>query len=217
MLSQKLRAALAVGAGVVALVGSSVNAQAATADPLTPAQRVVPDTPAAKAAAAARAAANASMVAARSLATAGAPQYVRFAAEHSGKCLTVAGGSVANGAKAVQSVCLPDDDNQVFELLPVGSSHFVLRGKRSGRCLTSGKEVDWKVGQQWCNGDASQEWRIVKAGAADGIQRYQLRLTKELEFCSTIAGAGQNDGAATFIGFCGDVSAARWSMETVES
>ncbi|MGW6965387.1 RICIN domain-containing protein [Streptomyces zaomyceticus] len=220
MISQRVRAALAVGAGVTALVASTVTAHAAqadTADPPTPAQRVVPDTPAAKAAAAARAAANAQTVAARSLRTAGAPEYVRFAVEHSGKCLTVANGSLANGARAVQSTCAPGADNQVFKLLPVGDSTFVLQGRQSGRCLTSSAAADWKTGQQWCTDDKSQQWKLVSTRPAEGTPRFELRLVEQLEFCATVASVSPNEGAPTYIGACGGVAAARWSMETVTS
>lgn len=215
MISQRVRAALAVGTGVVALVAGTVTAQAATADPPTPAQRVVPDTPAGRAMAAAKAAANARHVATRALRTAGAPPYVRFAAEHSGKCLTVANGSVANGAKAVQSTCVPDADHQVFKLVPVGDSAFALQGKHSGRCLNSGTGADWKVGQQWCTTDNAPQWKVVGVGTGERGPRYELRLAEQLEYCATVVGAGQNEGAATYLGACVGLPAAHWYMETV--
>ncbi|MFD8641218.1 RICIN domain-containing protein [Streptomyces zaomyceticus] len=220
MISQRVRAALAVGAGVTALLAGTVTtqtAQAATEDPPTPAQRVVPDTPAAKAAAAARAAINAQVVATRSLRTAGAPEYVRFVAEYSGKCLTVANGSLANGARAVQATCVPGADHQVFKLLPVGDSTFVLQSKHSGRCLTSSTAADWRTGQQWCNDDTSQQWKLVGIRPGDGTPRFELRLVEQLEFCATVAAVSPNEGAPTYIGACGGVAAARWSMETVTS
>ncbi len=57
-----------------------------------------------------------------------------FRVAHSNKCLEIAANSRSTTAKAVQSSC-DGQANQQFQLIPVGSNIFQLKATHSGQCL----------------------------------------------------------------------------------
>ncbi|MYW78027.1 Ricin-type beta-trefoil lectin domain-like [Streptomyces sp. LaPpAH-199] len=135
--------------------------------------------------------------------------YFRFAAEHSGKCLTVADGSLANGAAAVQSTCTTGD-NQLFALKPAGQGYFMIQAKHSGRCLTTGADLNWKVQQKWCTSDLStQRWRMVLVDMTTGL--HQLCPVDQPAYCLTVPDYSTADGVQPGIGQCQNVSPQRWT------
>ncbi|MFJ4709680.1 RICIN domain-containing protein [Streptomyces anulatus] len=141
--------------------------------------------------------------------------YFRFQVEHSGKCLTVAGGSLADDVAAVQSTCAAGLDNQLFALKPVGQGQFQMQAKHSGRCLTTGADLDWKVRQRWCSTITTQRWRVMMVDVAKGL--HQLRPGDELDYCLTVPDFSTVDGVQPGIGQCGDLSPQRWTVTAAAS
>ncbi|MEW9510938.1 RICIN domain-containing protein [Streptomyces bacillaris] len=136
--------------------------------------------------------------------------YVRFQVEHSSKCLTMSGGSLANGVLAVQSTCASGLDNQLFALKPTGKGLFQIQAKHSGRCLATVPANGWKVQQEWCSEATTQSWRVMLVAVA--TDRYELRPADQLEYCLTVPDHSTADGAMPFIGQCGALSPQRWRM-----
>ncbi|MER5891094.1 RICIN domain-containing protein [Streptomyces sp. NPDC001941] len=142
--------------------------------------------------------------------------YVRFQVEHSGKCLTIAGGSLADGVQAVQSTCASGLDNQLFALKPVGGGQFQVQAKHSGRCLTTGPNVSWEAKQQWCvAGSTTQKWRIQLVDVDKDL--FELRPVDALEYCLTIPDNSTAEGAKPFVGKCSGLTPQRWRMTDATS
>ncbi|MEV6397955.1 RICIN domain-containing protein [Streptomyces sp. NPDC051907] len=141
--------------------------------------------------------------------------YYRFQAEHSGKCLTVAGGSLANGAVAVQSTCASGLDNQLFALKPAGKGQLQVQAKHSGRCLTVMPDKGWTVQQAWCGDATSQNWRVMLVDIPKGV--YELRPNDALDYCLTVPESSTADGVQPFIGQCMPFSPQRWRMTPATS
>jgi hypothetical protein len=81
-------------------------------------------------------------------------------AQHSGKCLAVSGGNsfVNNGVGVIQWDCIETEDNQKWQILPVGFGYYKIVAQHSGKSL----EVRGGVGAL-INGDAVQQWDYVGA------------------------------------------------------
>lgn len=87
----------------------------------------------------------------------------RLEVAHSGKCADVYDASQANGTNLVQYSCDATKLHQQFFRDELGNGVFKLRARHSGLCLgIEGNSLSNKarVEQQWCNGHASQQWRI---------------------------------------------------------
>lgn len=136
--------------------------------------------------------------------------YVRFQVEHSGKCLTMSGGSLANGVLAVQSTCANGLDNQLFAVKPVGKGLSQIQAKHSGRCLATVPSNGWKVQQEWCSAATTQSWRVMLVDITTGA--FELRPADQLEYCLTVPDYSTAEGAQPFIGQCGGLTPQRWRM-----
>ena len=79
----------------------------------------------------------------------------RIIAKHSGRCLSVAGGNrfTDNGVGVIQWDCIETEDNQKWQILPVGFGFYKIIAKHSGRSL----EVRGGVGAL-ANGEHVQQW-----------------------------------------------------------
>ncbi|NEA19793.1 RICIN domain-containing protein [Streptomyces halstedii] len=141
--------------------------------------------------------------------------YVRFQAEHSGKCLTVASGSLGDGAAAVQSACATGLDNQLFALQQAGQGLLRIQAKHSGRCLTTGPDQSWKVQQRWCTTGSTQTWRLTLVDVAGDL--YELRPADALDYCLTVPDRSTADGVEPYIGQCGGLAPQHWRMTTAAS
>jgi endo-1,4-beta-xylanase len=98
-----------------------------------------------------------------------APRTYAVASVRSGTCLTVAGGSTANGAAIVQTTC-DDRAGQRFELRKVAAvgsdQHFRVVATHSGRCLHVAAAAlgnGAAVTQQSCGTGDYQTWRLEGA------------------------------------------------------
>lgn len=93
--------------------------------------------------------------------------YYTIRAQHSSKCLEVAGASQSNGATVWQMSCDPDNKktNQQWRLVQRPNGFFSLVARHSGKCLTVlNGNVDDGTGivQQTCNDDQPyQEWKLI--------------------------------------------------------
>jgi hypothetical protein len=85
-------------------------------------------------------------------------------ARHSGKCLDVYNGSMADGANVQQWVCGNGQANQEWRFKDAGNGYYTLRARHSHKCLDvyNGSMADGANVQQWIcgKGQANQEWRL---------------------------------------------------------
>lgn len=112
---------------------------------------------------------------------------LQMVAEHSGKCVDVAGISTADGVAVHQWSC-HGGANQAWETVPV-SGGFMLRAKHSGKCMDvegASTSAGARVTQWSCHGGANQvfNWR--------GNQL----VARHSNLCVDIAGGSAADGAA---------------------
>ncbi|MEV6400219.1 RICIN domain-containing protein [Streptomyces sp. NPDC051907] len=139
--------------------------------------------------------------------------FVRLQAEHSGKCLTIENGSLADRTRAVQSTCDDSLAYQLFRLVPTGSATFEVRAKHSGRCLSTGPHYEWETGQEWCFDSSSQRWSVIMVEVAKEV--YELRPVDAPDYCLTVHDASLNDGVGAYIGRCSGITASRWRIQPV--
>ncbi|MEV5505634.1 RICIN domain-containing protein [Streptomyces orinoci] len=146
-----------------------------------------------------------------SRAAAEAPNYVRLQVEQSGQCLTIKDGTMQEGPYGVQSKCADELDYQLFELRPNGAAAFEIAAKHSGRCLSTGPDFEWKVGQRWCF-DSSEHryWRVQLVEVSKDL--YELRPMEALNYCLSISGGSLEDGAFAHVGNCAGVPNQRWRI-----
>ncbi|MGV4924931.1 RICIN domain-containing protein [Streptomyces sp. BHT-5-2] len=201
-MSRPIRAALAIACSVAALTAGATTAYASGHDAVSAMK-------AAKAAVG-----DAAQPTPRAATT--APSVVQFQNEHSGKCLTIAGGSLANGANAVQATCADGADNQAFELVPAGNATFMVRAMHSGACLeveNSGKGAGANVQQWWCVNGPQQRWRLVVADVSKGL--YELRPAHVDNRCAGIAMSSKDDGANVLQWTCNQTTPEHWRLVPV--
>jgi hypothetical protein len=96
--------------------------------------------------------------------------FYRITAKHSGKCLAVAGGenSLRNGDRVIQWDCL-EEDNQKWQIIPVGEGFYKILAKHSGKGLDVfgglGALGNGAIVEQWdYNGAANQMWSLTRDG-----------------------------------------------------
>jgi surface antigen len=114
-------------------------------------------------------------------------------AEHSGKCLDVAGASRDNGVNVIQWDC-HRGTNQSWHLLKRGG-YFQVIAKHSGKCLTvqgGSRSNGANVFQNRCHGGDQQLWRFVQVG-----DHYRL-VAKHSGKCLDVE-YGSRDGGANLI------------------
>ena len=102
--------------------------------------------------------------------------FYRITAKHSGKCLAVAGGvnSQSNGDRVIQWDCIEAEDNQKWQILPVGDIYYKIIARHSGKSLSVFGGIvslgNGVVVQQWdYNDGANQMWKFDCLG--DGSYR----------------------------------------------
>lgn len=143
-----------------------------------------------------------------------APGPYQLVATHSGKCLTVAGASPANGARVVQGSC-GAGQHQRWAIEPVTEGvHHVYRlvAQHSGRCLRilyAGTAEGLPTEQRSCDPplQALQEWWLLPAGHGTYalVHSYSGR-------CLGIAAASPADGAPAQQSACLLTDDQRWQL-----
>ncbi|MFF4158871.1 RICIN domain-containing protein [Streptomyces sp. NPDC001678] len=147
-----------------------------------------------------------------------APTAVQLQVEHSGQCLTIAKGSLRNGANAMQAKCADDLDNQLFDLAPVGDGTFEVRAKHSGKCLEvedSGTKAGANAQQWWCVNAPQQRWRLVMVDFTKDL--YEIRPTHTADRCLDIKGGSLDENANAQQWYCNGTTAQQWRIKPVSA
>ncbi|WP_406340272.1 RICIN domain-containing protein [Streptomyces sp. NBC_00648] len=151
--------------------------------------------------------------------TAAEAATVQLQAAHSGQCLTIAKGSLRNGANAVQSTCADGVDSQLFELAPTGDGTLELRPKHSGKCLeveNSGTEGGANIQQWWCSGGTNMRWRPFLVDVAKDL--YELRPAHTTAArCLDIKSGAVTEGANAQLWYCNGSAAQQWQIKPVKA
>ncbi|MGP3920498.1 RICIN domain-containing protein [Nonomuraea sp. 10N515B] len=91
--------------------------------------------------------------------------YYTVSADHSGKCLEVAGGSTADNATVHQMTCDSRNTSQQWRLVQRPNGYFGLVARHSGKCLeVPNGNLNNGIGvvQQGCAADRPyQEWKLL--------------------------------------------------------
>ncbi|MGW0824088.1 RICIN domain-containing protein [Streptomyces sp. NPDC002845] len=91
--------------------------------------------------------------------------YYAIRADHSGKCLDVAGASIADGGTVHQWTCDSKKTNQQWRLVQRPNGYFSLIARHSGKCLevAAGSQANGAaMVQQTCADDRPyQEWKLL--------------------------------------------------------
>ncbi|MEU4209245.1 RICIN domain-containing protein [Streptomyces sp. NPDC026206] len=204
-----IRAALAIGASLVALAGGATTAYADGRDPAEAAARA--------AAAAAEAAAKARAAALEAHNRTGLPEtVVQLQAAHSGKCLDIDHAKTENGVRARQWTC-NGSDAQKWRMVPAADSSYELRSVPSGKCLEV-ENSDTKAGaavQQWsCVNTKQMRWQVV---LVDPVKKlHQLRPMHTEDRCLDIVDAKTDNGAKAQQWSCNQTDAQLWQIQPVK-
>jgi galactose oxidase len=116
--------------------------------------------------------------------------YGEIVATHSGKCVTVDGGSQQPAARISQSACM-QAPSELWEVLPTANlGYYQVSSQNSGMCLTIQANIAAPIVQMPCDGDPYQGWSIVAQAAGGYILQSQ-----QTGFCLDVKGASQTDKA----------------------
>ncbi|MEU3350983.1 RICIN domain-containing protein [Streptomyces sp. NPDC037389] len=212
-MARTIRAALAIGAGLILLTGGAGTAYADGDDSATAAQRAA-EAAARAAADAARAAADAARAADE---RANAPQtVVTLQVAASGKCLEINNGAKDNGVKAQQYTCNGTTAQQ-WRMVPAADSTYELRSVPSGKCLeveNSGTKAG-DAAQQWtCHGGANTRWQAILVDHDKKL--FQLRPQHVQDRCLDIPGANKENNVKAQQWYCNQSDAQLWKITPVK-
>lgn len=101
--------------------------------------------------------------------------YFTLKAQHSGKCLDVAGGNTGSGATVQQWACLGVASQQ-WSVVDVGTGFSELRARHGDRCLTVAEGnagAGAAIGQSMCSGAAHQYWKLESVSS--GVYKLRAR------------------------------------------
>ncbi|MFE5947107.1 RICIN domain-containing protein [Streptomyces sp. NPDC056480] len=185
----RLRSALAVGAGVTALM---VGAGTAHAVPAAPAP-----------------------AGATTTATADGME-AQLQVKYGGRCLAIANGSLRNGAHAIEGTCDSTALHQVFKLKPGNASGWELVAAHSGRCLAYRPSGTVDVVQDWCNGSTAQRWTMQFLEGSDEKNRLQLRPVDAPNECLSMGGTPAGEEPTAFVADCfDDMPSQEWRLALI--
>jgi hypothetical protein len=114
-------------------------------------------------------------------------------AQHSGKCISIGGSAIHNGAPAIQFQC-GDYIDQRVSIEDAGSGYHRIVFTHSGKCLTvqGGYTWDGAILDQWtCLGQSNQKWSGTFSNGVYYPHASQLNPTK----CITVSGGSTANGA----------------------
>ncbi|MEU3862944.1 RICIN domain-containing protein [Streptomyces sp. NPDC028722] len=133
-----------------------------------------------------------------------------FKAKHSGKCLTVHGGSTAKGAAVDQYTCL-NRSNQRWRLLYTsqwGVAYVIA--EHSGKCLDAlggGKANGTKIVQWDCNSRSNQSFHVRNLSGY-----VALKPLHAAHKCLDVPGASQRNNTQLVLWSCKSVSNQQFKM-----
>jgi hypothetical protein len=135
-------------------------------------------------------------------------------AKHSGKSLTVEGGSLCNRANVIQYRYW-GDEHQKWHLKHVGDGNYEITAMHSGKCLEVADSLvpnGVNVRQNECNDAVNQIWQLEDAG--DG---YYKIVNKNSDKCLDVRGMSTVDGANVHQWEYGDTGNQKWILQPVDS
>ncbi|WP_030458726.1 RICIN domain-containing protein [Kitasatospora sp. NRRL B-11411] len=139
------------------------------------------------------------------------PAFATLGAVGSGKCLDLDGGSITDGAAAIQYGC-GSQFNQQFTLTDQGGGYLRLVNRNSGKCLdvSGGSTADGAGIVQWtCNGQPNQQFTLT------GTTGHQQIVSRSSGKCLDISGGSTADGARVIQWTCGTQANQQWAVTPV--
>ncbi|MCZ7462301.1 RICIN domain-containing protein [Streptomyces sp. WMMC940] len=127
----------------------------------------------------------------------------RLQVKYGSKCLTIANGSLRNGAHVVEGTCDSTALHQVFTLRVGEASGWELVAAHSGRCLTYRPSGRVGVVQDWCNGSTAQRWTTQFLDGAEK-NRLQLRPVDAPNECLSMGGTPAGQEPTAYVVACFD-------------
>ncbi|MER7832181.1 RICIN domain-containing protein [Streptomyces sp. NPDC095602] len=117
------------------------------------------------------------------------------------KCLTIVGGSLRNGAHAIEGTCDTTALHQIFTVRPGGTTGWEIVAAHSGRCLTHRASSTAAVVQDWCNGSTAQRWTMQFLEGAE-LNRFQLRPVDAPGECLSMGGTPAGEEPTAYVVDC---------------
>ena len=129
-----------------------------------------------------------------------------------GKCLTIAGGTLSdNGVPAVQYDC-DDDPSRRWRLSDAGGNSYRIKNVKTGKCLAVEGDSDQnnvRTIQFDCDDQASRVWRLTEISGT-----YQIRNVRT-DKCATIAGGVSSDNNVESVQYiCDNDVSRRWTIKS---
>ncbi|NUT48336.1 MAG: pectin esterase [Saccharothrix sp.] len=137
-----------------------------------------------------------------------------IAVTHSGKCLDVPNGDVAERVKLHQWTCW-NGTMQQWTLRDAGSGRFLIANVATNKCLDipyGATTQLLQVEQTGCWGGEMQQWRLVASGSGT----YQM-INHQSGLCLSNLGAGKEDGVAIVQETCTANTNKQWLFTPVGS
>ena len=144
-------------------------------------------------------------------------QEVMLVNVKTGKCLTIAGGTLPdNNIVAVQFDC-DGDPSRRWRLNETRGGIYQIRNVKTAKCLTIAggisTENNVRALQFDCDSDPSRTWKLDNVSGGS----YQIRNVKT-DKCLTIAGGTLSDNNIEAVQFdCDDDTSRRWTIKTVSA
>ncbi|MFE2558312.1 RICIN domain-containing protein [Streptomyces sp. NPDC059352] len=135
--------------------------------------------------------------------------FSTLTARSSGKCLDVAGGSIIDGAAAIQWSC-GSQLNQQFTVSDQGNGYVKLINRNSGKCLdvADSSTADGAAAIQWsCGSQLNQQWTLRDVGSG-----YRQLVSRSSGKCLDIADGSTADEAAIIQWSCGSQLNQQWTL-----
>ncbi|MFI9116090.1 RICIN domain-containing protein [Streptomyces venezuelae] len=139
----------------------------------------------------------------------------RIQVKYRDKCLTIANGSLRQGAHAIEGTCDDTADHQVFTPVPHDKGGWQLVAKHSGRCVTHVASAKAEVVQNWCDDSAAQRWEMQ---FFDGSEKNLIRWhpMDAPEECLTLGGTQPGEEPAAYVMTCfNNVPSQEWRLRFV--
>ncbi|MER5629003.1 RICIN domain-containing protein [Streptomyces nitrosporeus] len=137
---------------------------------------------------------------------------VQLQVKYKSKCLSVANGSLANGAHVVEADCDSSAENQIFGLRDAASGWEIV-AKHSGRCVTYSPTGTAGAVQRWCNGSSDQQWSMSFIEDEAEPNRLTLRPDDAPDECLSMGGTPAGEEPVAYVMDCfDDLPSQEWKL-----
>ena len=143
------------------------------------------------------------------------PGRYRIASAHSGLCIEIRDGSMANGTPLVQSACEATLHRQFFDIGETAAGQYRLRNLQSQKSadIPGASGADHVIVQQWDdNGSGAQRFRLQQLDASDRYRIVNVNSGK----CLGIVGASTAAGASVEQVTCATATAQQFHLAAGE-